>query len=129
MSVRAKHRRKIVRGGKTYVWYVLSGEGERDYWMRVSLIEEGGEWGTPFLHIISEDKTLILTVPLDAPKPYAVSKGRVFQGKQTSGHWERYFLPFSLPEAITPKTVAALIDWAERGGEAIETEYGGDIRY
>ena len=129
MAVRAKHRRKITCGGKTYVWYVISGEGERDYWMRVSLIEEGGVWGTPFLHIISEDKTLILTIPLNAPKPYAVRKGRVFQGKPTSGRWERYLLPFELPEAITPKTVSALIEWAERGGEAIETEYGGDIRF
>lgn len=127
MAVRAKHRRKITCGGKTYVWFILA--GDRDYWQHVEIIDQGGVWETPFLHIISEDKTLILTIPLNAPKPYAVSKGRVFQGKPTSGRWERYLLPFELPEAITPKTVAALIDWAERGGEAIETEYGGDIRF
>ena len=109
------------------MWFILA--GDRDYWQHVEIIDQGGVWETPFLHIISEDKTLILTIPLNAPKPYAVSKGRVFQGKPTSGRWERYLLPFELPEAITPKTVAALIDWAERGGEAIETEYGGDIRF
>ena len=118
MAVRRKSRRKIVCGGKNYVWYVLA--GDRDYWMRVEDGGSGWAWETPFLHIISENKTLILTIPLDAPEPYAVSKGRVFQGKQTSGCWERYFLPFSLPEAITPKIVADIIDWAERGEEALK---------
>lgn len=123
--VRKKSRRKIVRGGKNYVWHVLA--GDRDYWMRV---ENGGcdwAWETPFLHVISEDKMLIITIPLNAPEPYAVSKGRCFQGKPTSGCWERYFLPFSLPRAITPKTVGDIIDWAERGEGAVKTEYGGEI--
>lgn len=125
MAVRSKSRRKIAFGGKKYVWYVLA--GDRDYWTRVA---EGGSswaWETPFLHIISEDKALILTIPLNAPKPYAVSKGRVFQGKTTSGCWERYFLPFSLPEAITPKTVSEIVEWAERGENAVKTEYGGEV--
>ena len=104
-----KSRRKIVRGGKSYVWYILA--GDRDYWTRYYT----GFWETPFLHIISEDKTLILTIPLDAPKPYAISKGRVFQGAKRSGCWECYFLPFALPKAIMPKTVADIIEWAERG--------------
>lgn len=127
MAVRKKSRRKIVRGGKSYVWYILA--GDRDYWMRV---ENGGSdwaWETPFLHIISEDKTLILTIPLNAPKPYAVSKGRAFQGGKTSGCWERYFLPFLLPKAITPKIVADIIDWAERGENAVRTQYGGEVLF
>lgn len=127
MAVRTKSRRKIVCGGKNYVWYVLA--GDRDYWTRV---ENGGSdwaWETPFLHIISEDKSLILTIPLTAPEPYAVSKGRTFQGGKTSGCWERYFLPFPLPEAITPKTVSEIIEWAERGESAVKTEYGGDIQF
>lgn len=108
--VRKKSRRKIVRGGKSYVWYILEVE-------------------TLFLHIISEDKTLILTIPLNAPRAYAVSKGRAFQGGRTSGCWERYFLPFSLPKAITPKIVGDIIDWAEHGEPPVKTEYGGDIRF
>lgn len=127
MAVRKKSRRKIVCGGKNYVWYVLA--GDRDYWMRVAEGGSGWAWETPFLHIISEDKTLILTIPLNAPKPYAVSKGRVFQGSKTSGCWERYFLPFSLPDAITPKTVAEIINWAERGEDAVKTEYGGEVLF
>ena len=127
MAVRKKSRRKIVCDGKNYVWYVLA--GDRDYWMRVENGGCGWAWETPFLHIISEDKTLILTIPLDAPKPYAVSKGRCFQGKPTSGCWERYFLPFALPEAITPKTVSEIIDWAVNGEGAVITEYGGEVLF
>lgn len=84
---------------------------------------------TRLLHILSEDKTLILTIPLNAPKPYAVSEGRVFQGKPGSGCWERYFLPFAPPEAIPPKTVSEIIDWAEHGNGAVKTEYGGEVLF
>ncbi|MDE7193440.1 MAG: hypothetical protein K2O14_05665 [Oscillospiraceae bacterium] len=123
--VRTKKRRKIVCGGKKYVWYVLA--GDRDYFDRVL----SNEWETPFLHIISEDKKLILTIPLNAPKPYAVSKGAVFQGRQTSGCWERYLMPFELPEGITPHFVAEVIEWASAAeSEAVGVEYDGrDIAF
>lgn len=127
MAVRTKNRRKIVCGGKKYVWYIFA--GDRDYWARVAEGRSDWAWTTPFLHIISEDKTLVLTIPLNAPKPYAVSKGRVFQGKKTSGCWERYFLPFALPKAVTPKTVADIIKWAEHGESAVRTEYGGEVLF
>lgn len=123
MGVRKKNRRKIVCREKNYVWYILT--GDRDYWERVS----ENDWETPFLHIVSEDKMLILTIPLNAPKPYAVSKGRVFQRKPTSGCWERYFLPFELPKAVTPKNIAAIIEWAENGESAVKTEYGAEARF
>lgn len=119
MAVRSKSRRKIVRGGKNYVWYVLA--GDRDYWTRAA----SNDWETPFLHIISEDKTLILTIPVNAPKPYAVSKGRVFQGRASSGRWERYLLPFALPRSVTPKFVAEVIDWAVSESAADEVRYDG----
>ncbi len=128
MGVRTKSRRKIVCGGKNYVWYILA--GDRDYWTRVSEGANDWAWTTPFLHIISEDKSLVLTIPLTAPKPYAVSKGRTFQGKPRSGCWERYVLPFSLPEAVTPKTVSDIINWAVNGESAAQTQYdGADIAY
>ena len=123
--VRAKGRRKISVLGRHYVWYVLSGENDRDYWERVS----SNDWGTPFLHIISEDKRLILTIPLNAPTPYAVSKGRKFQGKPTSGCWERYTLPFDIPESITPRFVSEVIEWAVSGDGAIKTEYSAEFRF
>lgn len=123
MSVAKKHRRKIVCGGEKYVWYVLT--GDRDYWERVSL----NDWETPFLHIVSEDKALILTIPLNAPTPYAVSKGRRFQGKPTSGCWERYLLPFSFQGVVTPKTIAEIIAWAVDGKNAVKTEYSAEFRF
>ncbi len=80
--IRAKGCRKISVLGRNYFWYVLSGEYD---------------WSTPFLHIVSEDKQLILAIPLNAPKPYALSKGREFQSKPTGGSEKRYFLPLNLP--------------------------------
>lgn len=106
------------------MWYILAGDG--DYWMRVG---EVGVWETPFLHVISDDKSLVLTIPLTAPKPYAVSKGRTFHGKPSSGRWERYLLPFSVPRAVTPRFVADLIDWAEGSGDDIPRDWGGELQY
>lgn len=123
MAVAKKHRRKIVCDGREYVWFVLT--GDRDYWERVS----SNDWETPFLHIVSEDKALILTIPINAPTPYAVSKGRIFQSKPTSGCWERYPLPFAIPEIVTPKTVAEIIAWAVDGKNAIKTEYSAEFRF
>ena len=124
MGVRRKSRRKIVCGGKRYVWFILT--GDRDYWTRVYM----NDWDTAFLHIISEDKSLVLTLPLSAPTPYAVSKGRVFRGKPTSGRWERYLLPFGrFPEVVTPRFVAEVIGWAERGEEAVSQNWGGEFQY
>lgn len=123
MGVRKKSRRKIVCGGRRYVWYVLT--GDRDYWERVSL----NDWNTAFLHIISEDKSLVLTIPLSAPAPYAVSKGRIFQGKPSGGRWERYPLPFEIPNPVTPRFVAEVIGWAEESGGAVPQNWGGDLQY
>lgn len=117
MGVRKKSRRKITCGGQNYVWYVLT--GDRDYWERVA----SNNWETPFLHIISEDKSLVLTIPLTAPKPYAVSKGRIFQGNRTSGCWERYLLPFDMPKSVTPGFVAEIIEWATNGENAVSVSY------
>ncbi len=120
--VRTKKRRRIVCGGRNYVWYVIADGDDYDYWERVYI----NNWEMPFLHIISEDKRLILTLPLKPPKPYAVSKGREFQGKPTSGCWERYPLPFELPESVTPRFVAKVIEWAV-GGENSVNGYGAEF--
>lgn len=117
--VRTKKRRIIVCGGKKYVWYILT--GNRDYWEYMS----GDNWETAFLHIISADKTLILTVPLSAPNPYAVSKGSFFQGRPSCGRWERYLLPFAIPRAVTPKTVFEIIEWAVNGENAEGVKWNG----
>ncbi len=96
MGVRKKGRRKISVGGKEYIWYV-----ETDY-------------DSPYhiLNIVSGDKQLILACPIDAKTPYLISKGKVFQNKNTSGCWNRYLLPFDIPESVTPSFVSKVIEWA-----------------
>ena len=123
MGVLKKKRRKIICGGEKFLWYVIN--GDRDYWERVAL----NDWETAFLHIISEDKSLVLTIPINAPKPYAVSKGRIFQGKPSSGRWERYLLPFEIPKIITPRIVSQIIEWASGDGFDVSQSYGGDLMY
>ncbi len=123
MGVRRKSRRKLVCGGREYVWYVLT--GDHDYWQRVY----SNDWESAFLHIISADKSLVLTIPLNAPRPYAVSKGRIFQGKPANGHWGRYLLPFGIPKAVTPRFVADVVKWATDSGDAVSQDWGGDLQY
>lgn len=120
--VRTKKRRRIVCGGRNYVWYVIADGDDYDYWESVYI----NNWETPFLHIISEDKRIILTLPLGVPKPYAVSKGREFQGKPKSGCWERYPLPFELPGSVTPRFVAEVIEWANSGENIGTLKYGDE---
>ncbi len=104
MSVRTKGRRKIIVNEKKYVWYVKL-DSESPYHV---------------LNIISEDKKLIISCPLETNTPYVISKGMVFQGKPTDGYWGRYLLPFCVPQIITPQFVADVIRWATQGKQAIK---------
>ena len=96
MGSMGKGRRKIRVGDTEYIWYV-----EMDY-------------DSPYhvLHIVSVDKHLILACPIDSETPYIISKGNVFQNKNTNGIWNRYLLPFDIPEIVTPSFVAKVITWA-----------------
>ncbi|MBQ3692616.1 MAG: hypothetical protein II931_04775 [Clostridia bacterium] len=106
MAVRKKGRRKIVRDGKNYVWFV-----NLDYESPLML-----------LHICAEDKSMVLVYPIGSN--YIVSEGKMFQGVQ-SNHWRRYFLPFESTECVTPGFVAKIIDWANGGSDA---NYLDDIK-
>ncbi len=44
----------------------------------------------------------------------------VFQGKQTDGYWNRYLLPFCIPETITPQFISEVILWATQGKQAVK---------
>lgn len=102
MAVSKKGRRTIVWNEKEYIWYVQADEEAE---------------GTICLFIVSEDKKLILSYPLDSKPSFVFSQGTEFQGNHTSGKWVRIALPFEMPEIITPKTVLKLIKWAtEREG-------------
>ena len=97
-----KGRRKIEVDGRMLVWCVAE------------------DYDSPYkvLQVASDDKHMILAVPLQTPETYVISKGTVFRGNPTSGRWERYALPFAIPDAITPKFVAELIRWSTEGKDA-----------
>ena len=102
MSIRTKGRRKIIVGDQTYIWYVTLDDD------------------SPYiiLHIVSDDKRLILSCPLQTKIAYVISKGRIFQAKGTNGVWNRYLLPFDIPEIITPSFVEKVIVWSTHNTDA-----------
>ena len=102
MGVRKTGRRKITVDDNRYIWYV-SPDDESDY---------------DLLNIVSEDKSYVLTCPLKTVIPYLISKGRLFQNEKTDGKWNRYELPFDIPDVITPAFVAKVILWATQKSEA-----------
>lgn len=103
MSISTKGRRRITVGDKVYIWYVAFDDDTR----------------CNVLNVVSDDKYLILTCPLQTKPAYLISKGRIFQSKETDGLWNRYLLPFDVPEAVTPKFVEKLILWAVRDPDAV----------
>lgn len=102
MSIRTKGRRKIIVGDQTYIWYVTLDDD------------------SPYiiLHIVSDDKRLILSCPLQTKIAYIISMGRIFQAKETNGIWHRYLLPFDIPEIITPGFVENVIVWSTQNTDA-----------
>ena len=96
MSIRTKGRRKIIVCDQTYIWYVA--------------LDDDSPYN--ILHIMSDDKRLILSCPLQTKIAYVISKGRIFQAKGTNGVWNRYLLPFDIPEIITPSFVEKVIVWS-----------------
>lgn len=103
MGIQKKGKRKITVENHAYIWYV-SLDDESDYYL---------------LNIVSEDKSYVLTCPLETEIPYLISKGKLFKNEKTNGTWNRYELPFDIPEIITPAFVTKVILWATRKGEAI----------
>lgn len=108
MAVRKKGRRKITYKNKEYIWYV-----KEDYYSIYYV-----------LNVISCDKSLIMSVPLKTVTPYAISKGRIFQG-QKNVNWNRYIMPFEVPEIITPRFMSLLIRWATEDSDAVRVDRNG----
>lgn len=109
MSVSAKGKRKITVENRKYIWYV------------------GVDCDSPYyiLNIISEDKSLLLSLPLKTKTSYVISKGKCFQHQKSNGIWNRYRLPFSIPEIITPKFVSQVIIWATQNQNAVLVKWNG----
>ena len=109
MGINQKHKRKINIENISYIWYV-------------SL-----DFDSPYhlLNIVSEDKKFFVSCPFEAETPYLISKGLLFQKQKTNGTWNRYLLPFSIPDIITPRFVSEIIVWATSGKNAILVEWNG----
>ena len=109
MSIGKKGRRKITVGDQTFIWYVAPDDD------------------SPYnvLHIVSEDKCLILSCPIQTKTAYVISKGRIFQAKGTDGTWSRYLLPFAIPDTITPGFVEKVIIWSTQNADAIPVSWNG----
>ena len=108
--LRSKGRRKMEVDGKLFVWHIAE------------------DFDSPYkvLQVASDDKHFIVAVPLQTPESYLISKGSVFQGNPASGSWERYALPFNVPDAITPGFVAELIRWSTVGKDAKAVNWDQD---
>ena len=74
------------------------------------------------LLIISEDKRLIISCPIEAESSYIISKGNIFQGTGTDGVWNRYEHYFNVPKVVTLKFVSEIILWAENSRNAVEVK-------
>ena len=103
MSVSAKGRRQIIVGNQKYFWCVA--------------LDDDSPYHV--LNIVSDDKCLILSCPLKTGTDSIISKGREFQTKETNGVWNRYLLPYSIPDVITPAFVERLIVWATQITDAV----------
>lgn len=105
MGISKKGRRSIVYKSQAFVWWVGKDEESCD---------------EIWLNIVSDDKNIILSYRVGEGGFYVISKGRIFQGKKTSGSWERYSYPMkSPPLVITPGFVKEMIAWAVDGSDAV----------
>lgn len=98
MSVAKKNRRKLVREGRLFVWWV---QEDRD---SLDLI----------LHVVSEDKRFIAHYVLgqEEAERLIIILGSEFAGADTGGNWSRFHCPCFDPHAVvTPGNVRQLIDW------------------
>ncbi|GLC82318.1 hypothetical protein [Lacrimispora brassicae] len=109
MAVRTLKGRKIICDGVNYVWYV----------------KEDDDFPCYVLHVISEDKKLILSHPLDRKVSYVISKGEFFQNYDSDGCWARYLYPVPSAGTVTPKLVSEIIKWAIYEKNAVRIQWDG----
>lgn len=102
MGISTKGRRTLVYEEKEYLWWVK---------------KEPDDCDRLWLTAASLDKSLLLSYRIGEGDFFVVSKGRIFQGVETSGNWEYYEYPFNSgpPMVITPGFVRELLAWAVHG--------------
>ncbi|WP_204862975.1 hypothetical protein [Pseudoflavonifractor phocaeensis] len=76
-------------------------------------------------NIVSEDKFLIISCPIEARPAYLICKGTVFQNQKTDGNWKRCLLPFRVPQIVVPEFVSKMIVWATTNKDAVMVMWNG----
>jgi hypothetical protein len=109
MGVSTKGKRKIIVENKEYFWHI------------------GLDYDSPYhiLNIFSKDKSLLVSCPLKTETSYLINKGLFFQNQKTNGIWNRYLLPFSVPDIITPAFVSKIVMYTTNGTNAKIVKYNG----
>ncbi|SKA98544.1 hypothetical protein SAMN02745166_02792 [Prosthecobacter debontii] len=98
MSISTKSRRKLVRDGRLFVWWVAPDLDSTDM----------------VLHVVSDDKRFITHYVLgqDDTTSLLIVLGSEFSGAPTGGCWTRFRCPrFDMDGVILPSGVRSLIDW------------------
>ena len=113
MGINTQGRRKIRIDNRSYVWWV------------------GPDADSPYLllSVYSDDKRFSVCCPLQTPTPYVIDRGTLFQGVEKRNApvvHTRYRLPFPVPEVVTPRFVATLLEWALNGRGAVRVEWDGN---
>ena len=104
MGVSKKKRRILSYHGMEFIWWVAPNEEDCD---------------KVYLHIVSADKSIVLSYKVGDGSFVIISEGRTFQGHRTSGKWERYGIPFQEPlMLVTPRDVEMIVAWAVDEREA-----------
>ncbi|HCB07201.1 MAG TPA: hypothetical protein DEQ43_23620 [Nocardioides bacterium] len=119
MAVSGKGRRKIIVGGRTYLWWVGHDDpeclsGSDTYLMVVSA---DGRFGVRFfLGQLAERSFLIVL-------------GREFHGlRDAGGPWIRVLCPHWVGmSAVTPAVVRAVIEWCSSDRPLVRVDYRGNI--
>jgi hypothetical protein len=116
MPIATKGRRTIIVEGRTFLWWVT--ESIEDDFV-----------GSLVLTVCSEDRSVLARYGLGQDDDrYAVVLGPRFQGLPDSpGPWRRFACPpFGRFDQITPKDVAAFIQWCtDPSARAVQVNYRG----
>ena len=114
MTISRKDRRRIVVHGREYIWYVAPDEDDCFRSM---------------LTVVSSDRRVFLRYHLvqSDDTRFAIVLGPEFRVPGCGGPWRRFRCPqFGSPDAITPKDVRSIIQWAHVSGELpVEVDWTG----
>jgi hypothetical protein len=98
MAVATKHRRKLTRNGRLFVWFAAEDDDSTD--MVLQVISDDGRFKVRYVLGQKDEGRLLIVL------------GREFAGASTGGCWTRFHCPCFDPHGvISPSGVRRLIDW------------------